>query len=128
MPAWFVHDRDWWCVHVQGLNCSRCLYTEHCSGCVVMRDSTDLCLTPSDLLAVHFTSLLPHQQDLASALTEHPSLCEPRHPKTLTLGECLRLFAERYMSVGLVLYKPLDIIVLSTLLICVHYNRSQCIV
>ncbi len=79
---------------LQGLHCSRCMFTTHCSGCEVSR-SGDLSLQPGDHIAVCFTDLSILQQDAAAASTDHKSMNDLRKNNYLTLQDCFDAFTDR---------------------------------
>lgn len=77
----------------QGYHCSRCLYTQHCSGCEVKRDE-QLNLQPSDHLVVKFTDLSESYIKDAGRYVEHISMKNRRSSDPLTLYDCFRAFTE----------------------------------
>jgi len=78
----------------QGLRCSRCLYTQHCTGCELPRDSSEISLQPGDHLAVHFTELTETQINFALRFIDHTSMQLQRSSDPLTLYDCFDAFAE----------------------------------
>ena len=80
----------------QGYHCSRCLYTEHCSGCELSREAVEVQLQPGDNLAVRFTELTPEQMDACYSYPNHKSMADLRSDEPLTLFDCFTAFTERY--------------------------------
>jgi hypothetical protein len=78
----------------QGLHCSRCLYTQHCTGCELPRDGSEISLQPGDHLAVQFAELTNAQMDAAFRFVDHKSMEQLRSSEPLTLYDCLEAFAE----------------------------------
>ncbi|GFQ84296.1 ubiquitin carboxyl-terminal hydrolase 15 [Trichonephila clavata] len=78
----------------QGMNCSRCLYNKHCSGCEITRVG-DVKLHPGDNIAVRYIDLPSDSITSASFVVEHKSLQETRHKSELDIYDCLEYFSER---------------------------------
>lgn len=76
----------------QGYHCSRCIYTEHCRGCLVAADG-EVLLQTGDTLAVRFTEAV---EDAAAA--DHPSMRALRSQDPLSLYDCLQAFSERCVT------------------------------
>jgi len=86
------------CCVLQGLRCSRCLYTQHCAGCVLPRDGSDISLQPGDHLAVQFFDLSESQMDLPLRFIDHSSVKLSRSSDPLTLYDCFHAFTERFVT------------------------------
>ncbi|GFW16891.1 ubiquitin carboxyl-terminal hydrolase 15 [Trichonephila clavipes] len=78
----------------QGINCSRCLYNKHCSGCEITRVG-DVKLHPGDNIAVRYIDLPSESVTSASFVVEHKSLQQTRHKSELDIYDCLEYFSER---------------------------------
>ena len=85
---------DGWLL-LQGLHCSRCLYTQHCAGCVLPRDGSEVSLQPGDHLAVQFVDLSDSQMELAPRVVDHRSMELLRPSQPLSLYDCFHAFTER---------------------------------
>ncbi|XP_033335346.2 uncharacterized protein LOC117225727 [Megalopta genalis] len=73
----------------QGHHCSRCMYTEHCTGCSV--PETDMVvLQNGDTLAVRYTDHVPK---IAPSI-EHVSISKQRPHHPLSLYDCLQAFSQ----------------------------------
>ena len=83
---------------VQGLRCSRCLYTQHCTGCVLPRDGSEVSLQPADHLAVQFFDLSAAQLQLSPRYIDHSSVKLRRPTEPLSLYDCFHAFTERLDS------------------------------
>ena len=70
------------------------MYTAHCSGCEISRDS-EVTLQPGDHLAVHFGDLTEDQMEGAHKLHDHISMKEKRPDTPLTLTDCFNAFMDR---------------------------------
>jgi hypothetical protein len=81
-------------VWLQGYRCSRCMYTQHCSGCELSRER-EINLQPADHLAVKFTDLSVDELGLASRYTDHKSMEKLLPTSPLTLFDCFKAFTER---------------------------------
>jgi len=86
------------CACLQGLRCSRCLFTQHCPGCVLPRDGSEVSLQPGDHLAVQFVDLSESQMQLAPRVVDHNSMDLLRPSQPLTLYDCFHAFTERFVS------------------------------
>ncbi|XP_054719745.1 uncharacterized protein LOC129229457 [Uloborus diversus] len=78
----------------QGKNCSRCLYSEHCSGCEIARLG-EIKLQHGDSIAVRYIDLPPESIASASFVAEHKSMQQARHKSDLDIYSCLEYFSER---------------------------------
>jgi len=83
---------------LQGLRCSRCLYTQHCAGCELPRDSSEIALQPGDHLAVQFFDLPKSQLESSPPFVDHSSMELRRPSEPLSLYDCFHAFTERLAS------------------------------
>ncbi len=81
-------------VNAQGKLCSRCIFTTHCHGCVLIDRDTeaDVLLQINDTIAITYTD-----DDLelaeANAADLHESMLRPRIKDKLTLDDCIEAFS-----------------------------------
>jgi hypothetical protein len=71
------------------------LYTQHCTGCELHREATEIVLQPGDHLAVQFGELTREQMETASRFVDHPSMETLRPNTAMTLYDCFKAFTER---------------------------------
>ncbi|XP_064615104.1 uncharacterized protein LOC135479234 [Liolophura sinensis] len=74
----------------QGLHCSRCGFTAHCTGCLVLRDS-EVNLQPGDHLTITVSDLSGVQ---APPTQDHKSMEKLRPRDPITIYDCFRAFTE----------------------------------
>ncbi|XP_067669048.1 uncharacterized protein [Haliotis asinina] len=77
----------------QGLRCSRCMYTAHCTGCVLCREG-EVTLQPGDNLTIHIMDMSHDQQQEAAAYHDHASMQDLRPNDPITVYDCFRAFTE----------------------------------
>lgn len=78
----------------QGLTCSRCTYSRHCSGCEIARDG-EITLQPSDCLTVHICETLSSEQVCDSQYVhEDPSMAGLRSSEPTTIMDCFGAFTQ----------------------------------
>ncbi|KAI8770642.1 CAunnamed protein product [Biomphalaria glabrata] len=78
----------------QGLTCSRCTYSRHCSGCEVTRDG-EVVLQPSDCLTVHICDTLsPDQVCEWQYVHEDSSMAGLRSLEPTTIMDCFGAFTQ----------------------------------
>ncbi|RZF43319.1 hypothetical protein LSTR_LSTR001580 [Laodelphax striatellus] len=73
----------------QGRHCSRCMFNEHCRGCVVEREGGPVNLRTGDTLAVTF--LQPVQE---LPLSRHESVAALRSQQPLRIYDCIQAFSQ----------------------------------
>ncbi|XP_071085710.1 uncharacterized protein [Haliotis cracherodii] len=77
----------------QGLRCSRCMYTAHCTGCVLCREG-EVTLQPGDNLTIHLMDVSHDQQLEGAAYHDHISVQDLRPNDPITVYDCFRAFTE----------------------------------
>ncbi|KAH9493068.1 hypothetical protein Btru_022698 [Bulinus truncatus] len=78
----------------QGLTCSRCTYSRHCSGCEIARDG-EVVLQPSDCLTVHICDALsPDQVCEWQYVHEDSSMAGLRSSEPTTIMDCFGAFTQ----------------------------------
>ncbi len=73
----------------QGRHCSRCMFNQHCRGCVISPDS-HISLRTDDTLAVTFAEAVSEVREV-----RHSSMTFQRAHKTLSLYDCVQAFSQR---------------------------------
>lgn len=73
----------------QGRHCSRCMFNEHCRGCLINSMEGPLNLTTCDTLAITFTD---HVEELI--VERHSSMIDLRSQQPLTLYDCIQAFSQ----------------------------------
>ncbi|XP_041350619.1 uncharacterized protein LOC121369633 isoform X2 [Gigantopelta aegis] len=77
----------------QGLHCSRCIYTAHCSGCALDREG-EVTLQPSDHLTVQVQNILDDQIEDVERIHEDESMENLRQNEQITIYDCFRAFTQ----------------------------------
>ncbi|KAL5003966.1 hypothetical protein ScPMuIL_017422 [Solemya velum] len=77
----------------QGMRCSRCIYTEHCSGCKISKQE-DITLRPGDHLTIVVSDFTKDQIEAAEKLQDHKSMEKLRPDEPITIYDCFRSFTE----------------------------------
>ncbi|XP_078693805.1 ubiquitin carboxyl-terminal hydrolase 4-like [Branchiostoma floridae x Branchiostoma belcheri] len=78
----------------QGLHCSRCMFSVHCSGCEVPREGPTS-LKPGDHLTVRLTGLCEQDLDRRNSVQDHCSMKDfSIQPRVLSLEESFKAFTE----------------------------------
>ncbi|GFN98221.1 ubiquitin carboxyl-terminal hydrolase [Plakobranchus ocellatus] len=79
----------------QGLTCSRCPYSVHCTGCQISREACELSLQPSDCLTVHVGSeLTPDQLTDLQLVHDDASMAGLRSSEPTTIMDCFGAFTQ----------------------------------
>lgn len=88
-----LHDCSIFLTDGTGLRCSRCLYMDHCSGCVIPYDGETI-LRPSDHLTVSITSVTMEMLQESQFVYNHTSTDTHRSDEPVTLLDCFRAFTQ----------------------------------